>query len=66
MQMTTEALLHYQPGQDRRPRVLVEETIKAFPKDVCMVNMIFRRFESKHAQKQVLKEVYALLPSVPQ
>lgn len=28
--------------------------------------MIFHGLESKHAQKQALKEVYALVPRVPQ
>lgn len=42
------------------------EAPKVFPQEVCQVNMKFHDIESKRAQKLVIKEVYALVPGVPQ
>lgn len=38
---------------------------KTFPKEVQRVNMIFCGHETKRAQKQAHREVYALFPGVP-
>jgi hypothetical protein len=40
--------------------------LKAFPQQIRRVDVIFKGLECKHTQKQAIREVYALVPGVPQ